>query len=67
VVAYGRLGRGGVDDGGWDGACTVGVEGASREAAGRDGLGYVADLGDVFEDVGDAEGADDVDLFLLER
>jgi hypothetical protein len=34
----------------------------AREARGGEGLADVPDLGDVFEDVGDTEGPDDVDL-----
>lgn len=52
---------GGVDDILRDGPRT-GVELVAGSAAGGNGLSDVADLGDVFEDVGDAERADDVDL-----
>ncbi len=45
--------------GDWAAAWVVGATGFSFDG---EGLDYVAQLGDVFKDVGDAKGADDLNL-----
>lgn len=61
VVPHGRVGGSSVDDFWGEGAVTFEVIGAGF-APRREALGDVAELGYIFDDHGDAEGADDFHL-----
>lgn len=61
VVAHGGIFCDRMENGRRDGAITRKEMGAGETQDG-DGLGYVAELGHVLQDLGDAEGADCFDL-----